>query len=135
VVAFVFADRIKSVARKLSPVRLNVVSARCLCVDPEGAASVRDDGKLARDAVDIFVRDEAEAEVAEVVEDRAAARKPARQKNAVCRHPFKIALGAGILIFAYNDGRGVLPEEKDLRSLSDIRRQELLRRKIAVRIM
>lgn len=133
--AFVFADRVKGVARKLSAVGFNVVSARCLCIDPEGAAGSCDDGKLARDVVDLFVRNKAETEVAEVVEDRAAARKSAREKNTVCRHPFKIALGAGILIFAYNDGRGVLPEEEDLCPLSDIRRQELLRRKVAVRVI
>ena len=86
------------------------------------------------DVVAILMRDEAEAEVAEVVEDRAPARKSAREKNAVCRHPLKIAFGARILIFSYNDGRGVLPEKEYLSTLSDIRRQEFLRRKIAMRV-
>lgn len=134
-VAFVFADRVKGVARKLSAVGFNVVSARGFGINSESAAGICDDGKLARDVVNLFVRNEAEAEVAEVVEDRATARKSAREKNAVRFHFFKIALGAGILIFAYNDRRGVLPEEEYLRPLSDIRRQKLLRRKVAVRVI
>ena len=134
-VAFVFSDRVKGVAGKLSPVRFNIVSARGLGVYAKSSASIRNDGKLARDVVDIRVRDEAEAKVTEVVEDRPAARKSARKKNAVILHFFKIPLGARILIFAYDDRCGILPEKEDLRPLPDIRRQKFLRRKVAVRVI
>jgi hypothetical protein len=134
VVALAFADRIKRVARKFSAVGFNIVSARGLGVNAKGAASIGDYRKLTRDAVDILVRDKAEAEVTEVVKDRAPARKTARKKNAVLLHFLKVALGARILIFAYDDGRGVLPKKEDLRPLTDIRRQKFLCRKVAVGI-
>ena len=134
-VALVFTYRVKRVARKFSAVGFNIVSARGLGVYAKGSASVGNDRKLTRDAVDILVRDEAEAKVAEIVEDRAPTRKTARKKNAVLLHFLKVALGARILIFAYDDGRGVLPEKEDLRPLSYIRRQKFLRRKIAVGIV
>ena len=50
------------------------VSARGLCIYSKRSASLRNDRKLARDVVDFLVRDEAEAEVAEVVENRSATR-------------------------------------------------------------
>jgi hypothetical protein len=135
VVAFVFSDRVKGIAGKLSPVRFNIVSARGFGVYAKSSASIRNDGKLACDVVDFFVRDETEAEVAEVVKDGAASRKSARKKNAVLLHSLKVAFGARILIFAYDDRCGILPEKEDLRPLPDIRSQKLLRRKVAVRVI
>ena len=119
--AFVFSDRIKGIARKFPSVGFDIVSARGDGIDAESAARLGDERKLTRDAVNLFVADKAEAEVARIVKDRAAARKSARKKNAVLLHFFEIALGARILIFAYNDGRCVLPEKKYLSTLSDIR--------------
>jgi hypothetical protein len=73
VVAFVFSDRVKGIARKLSPVGFNIVSACRARINAKRTASLGYYRKLARDVVDIRVRNEAEAEISEIVENSSAA--------------------------------------------------------------
>ena len=80
----------------------------------------------------VRMRDQAEAEVALVVKDRAAAREPARQENPVTLHQRKRAFGGGALVFSDDDRLAILPEKENWLAFFDGFRQIFLRRKMQI---
>ena len=75
-------------------------------------------------------REEGEVQVAGVVIDRAASRKPAGEPAPFALEQRDIALRAGVLIATYDHGAGVGPQKESRRPLGKFRRQLRFRRLI-----